>query len=46
MASIMPASGTYVWNDKFVVSGAYNIRATQANGSADIIVSYIDQDWS
>ena len=46
MASIIPASGTYVWNDKFVVSGAYNIRATQANGSADIIVSYIDQDWS
>ena len=46
MAEPVPAGKTYVWNDKFVISGAYNMRLTSANGDADVMVSYIDQDWT
>ena len=44
--SVIPASGTYVFNDKFVISGAYNLRVTTASGDSDVILSYIDQDWT
>ena len=45
-AQPVPASGVFVWNDKFVISGSYNMRLTSGNGDADIMVSYIDQDFS
>jgi hypothetical protein len=45
-AQPVPALGTYVFNDKFVISGAYNMRVMSQNGDADVIVSYIDQDWT
>ena len=45
-AQPVPAAGTYVLNDKFVISGAYNMRVMSQNGDADVIVSYIDQDWT
>ena len=37
---------TFVFDNKFVISGAYNLRLTSANGDADVMVSYIDQDWT
>jgi len=40
------AAGTYVFNDKFVISGSYNMRLSSASGDADIMISYIDQDWT
>ena len=38
---------TFVWGDKFVISGT-DILKVETGGSAnvDVIVSYIDQDWS
>ena len=42
---VSPA-GTFVFDNKFVISGAYNLRLTSANGDADVMVSYIDQDWT
>jgi hypothetical protein len=43
----VPANGTYVWNDRFVISGTdlLKIRSHESSGM-DVIVSYIDQDWS
>jgi hypothetical protein len=40
------AAGTFVFNDKFVISGSYNMRLLSSSGDADIMVSYIDQDWT
>ena len=45
-AHIIPAGQTFVWNDKFVISGAYNLRASTASGDTDITITYIEQDWS
>ena len=43
----LPAYGTFVWNDKFVLTGGDKlISHLQTAGSCDIILSYIDQDWS
>ena len=42
----VPAGQTFVWNDKFVISGSYNMRLLSASGDADIMISYIDQDWT
>ena len=43
----LPAYGTFVWNDKFVLTGGDKlITHTQTSASVDIILSYIDQDWS
>ena len=43
----LPAYGTFVYNDKLVLSGTD--RLTLQFGSScdiDVVVSYIDQDWS
>ena len=40
------AAATFIINDKFVISGSYNMRLTSANGDADIMISNIDQDFS
>ena len=42
----VPAEQTFIWNDKFVISGAYNLRASTASGDTDITITYIEQDWS
>ena len=41
------ANETFVWNDKFVLSGTDTLKIDGDSGSNfDVIVSYIDQDWS
>ena len=43
----LPAYGTFIYNDKVVLSGTD--RLTLQFGSScdvDVVVSYIDQDWS
>ena len=43
----IPAYGTYIFNDKFVISGTDTLLIRSHAASAlDIIVSYIDQDWT
>jgi hypothetical protein len=43
----IPAYGTYVFNDRFVISGTDTLTIRSHAASAmDVIVSYIDQDWS
>tara|TARA_B100000287_G_scaffold332661_1_gene317720 strand:- start:151 stop:549 length:399 start_codon:yes stop_codon:yes gene_type:complete len=46
----VPAAGTFVWNDKFILHPGDQLYCHQnaATNSADIDVwySYIDQDWS
>ena len=43
----IPAQGTYVWNDRFVISGNKKLVASTTNAAnIDVIVSYIDQDWT
>ena len=37
---------TFVWNDKFVVSGAENLQMYNTAGDVDWYCSYIDQDWT
>ena len=41
------AGETFVWNDKFVMSGTDELRLeTGSAADLDAVVSYIDQDWS
>ena len=41
------AGDTFVWNDKFVLTGTDELVVDAETGSNyDIVVSYIDQDWS
>ena len=43
----IPAYGTFVWNDKFVLTaGDKLIFHLQSAGNVDALLSYIDQDWS
>ena len=43
----LSADATFVWNDKFVLRPADTLRLTTAGASdLNILVSYIDQDWS
>ena len=38
---------TYVFNDKFVISGAYNLKMYATSGDdVDVVCSFIDQDWT
>ena len=47
MDETIPSYGAFVWNDKFVLTGGDKlITHTQTSASVDIILSYIDQDWS
>ena len=41
-----PASGTFVWNDKFVMEGDDDLDVYNSVNNGDWYVSYIDQDWS
>tara|TARA_R100001443_G_scaffold14825_1_gene24688 strand:- start:2058 stop:2426 length:369 start_codon:yes stop_codon:yes gene_type:complete len=44
------AKATYIWNDKFVVSGSGTYKYLRCNfntsANIDVTVSYIEQDWS
>ena len=43
----VPAYATYVFNDKFVISGTDDLKIRSHAASAmDVIVSYIDSDWT
>ena len=42
----LAAYATYVWNDKFVISGTDELRLAWAGTDLDVSVSYIDQDWT
>ena len=37
--------GTFVWNDKIVLSAGDEIRVYTNQDSMDIFISYIDQNW-
>ena len=45
-ASDLPANGTFVWNDKIVLTGTDKLDAYTSAGNVDIYCSYIDQDWT
>ena len=43
----LAGDATFVWNDKFVLRPADTLKLTTAGTSdLNILVSYIDQDWS
>ena len=42
----LPAYGSFVWNDKIVLTGTDKLEVYSSAGNVDIYVSYIDQDWS
>ena len=43
----LAAHETFVWNDKFVMTGTDNLYVgTQGSALVDVYCSYIDQDWS
>ena len=38
---------TFVWNDKFVLTGTDRLFTRTADaGNVDVLITYIDQDWS
>tara|TARA_Y100000310_G_C20583150_1_gene764010 strand:+ start:67 stop:420 length:354 start_codon:yes stop_codon:yes gene_type:complete len=41
----VPAYGSFVWNDKFVMTGTDKL-IVYSSANMDIYVSYIDQDWT
>ena len=43
---ILPGEGTYVWNDRFVMTGTDKLQVYNSAGNCDWWVSYIDQDWT
>ena len=43
----IPAYGTFIWNDKFVVTGDKKLVVfIQTAADIDVCITYIDQDWS
>ena len=43
----IPAKGTFVWSDKFVLYGLDVLKSNlNATGNVDIYVTYIEQDWT
>ena len=40
------AYGTFVWNDKFVLTGDDDLDVYNQHSNGDWYVSYIDQDWT
>ena len=41
------ANETFVWNDRLVLSGTAHLCMITANSAnIDVVISYIDQDWS
>ena len=45
--SALGANETFVYNDRLVLTGADHLcLALGSTGNVDVVVSYIDQDWS
>ena len=43
----LSAYSTFIWNDRFVLTGGDKLVVDLASaGSVDFVLSYIDQDWS
>ena len=43
----LPAKGTFVANDRFVMTGTdHLIVYSDGSSDCDVLVSYIDQDWT
>ena len=42
----LPAGGTFVWNDKFVITETDILKVTSTSANHDIYVSYIEQEFA
>ena len=42
----LAAYGTFVWNDKIVITGGDKLVVIATSGNIDFLCSYIDQDWT
>ena len=42
----LAGEATFVWNDKFVLTGTDKLEIYNSAGNIDWYISYIDQDWS
>ena len=42
----VPANGTFIFSDKFVVKAGHKVVTLCTPANVDIYVTYIDQDWS
>jgi len=42
----VPALGSFVWNDKFVMEGDDDLDVYNSCTNGDWYISYIDQDWT
>ena len=41
------ANETFIWNDRLVISGTDHLcMITASSANIDVIITYIDQDWS
>ena len=40
------SKGTFVWNDRLVLTGTDELNVTCNSADHDIYISYIDQDWT
>tara|TARA_R100001530_G_scaffold48667_1_gene36514 strand:- start:141 stop:497 length:357 start_codon:yes stop_codon:yes gene_type:complete len=43
---VLPSNSTFVFSDRIVLSGTDHLEIYNTPGNCDIIVSYIDQDWT
>jgi hypothetical protein len=43
---VLPSNATFVFSDRIVLSGTDHLEIYNTAGDCDIIVSYIDQDWT
>ena len=44
-AITIPGNGTFVMNDKIVLSGTDELEVKASSGEVDVVLSYIDQNW-
>jgi hypothetical protein len=42
----VPSRGSFVWNDKFVMTGTDELYINTTKDTGYFYVSYIDQDWT
>ena len=45
-AQTIPSEGTYIWDNKMVMTGADILKVTCTASDHDVYVSYVEQDWS
>jgi hypothetical protein len=44
--TLLPANGSFCWNDKFVLTGDDDLDVFNSGAQGDWMVSYIDQDFT